>query len=170
MTSAIFLSEILRYFVGFLLLAAVFGKLRSFAQFRSNLHTSFGVRPGLDAVLAPVLIAAELGVAVLVLTLFSRVGMAAALLMFLAFTALLSYKFFTQSVVKCACFGGKERPVSGYDLLRNLLVCAAIAVYLNLTASAGLALEPAILAIALASLLCTIAIEFHLIVYLLVEN
>lgn len=170
MIADVFVSEILCYFIGFLMLAAATGKLRTFTQFRSNLDTSFGLGPAVSVVLAPAVVAAEFVVAALVLGLSSWGGMLASLLMFCAFTIIVSYKFFTQSVVKCSCFGEAGRSVSGFDLLRNVLVIVSIAVYLSLAGGVGLPLEASILAAGLASILCVVAIEFHGIASLLVTK
>jgi hypothetical protein len=170
MTTTLFVAEVLRYFIGFLMLAAATGKLRTFADFRANLAASFGMSAALSSMLAPAIVVAECAVSVLVLSAFSRSGMLASLLMLCAFTAVISYKFFTQAVVKCSCFGEAGRSVSGFDLLRNLLVILSIAVYLLIAAGAGLPLQMAVLAAALASILCVMAIEFHDIVTMLVKN
>lgn len=169
MTTALFAAQILRYFIGFLMLAAAAGKLRSFADFRANLTASFGVSRAHSALLAPAVVVAECLVAAMLPSVFDRTGMLAALLMLCAFTAVVSYRFFTQGVVKCSCFGEAGRPVSGYDLLRNLIVILSIVLYLSLAAGPGLPLHASILAAALAALLCVMAIEFHDIVTLLVE-
>jgi hypothetical protein len=50
------------------------------------------------------------------------------------------YQFVSRDVVRCSCFGEAERPVSGYDLLRNLLLIAAI---VGVLAGGGHGGEPA---------------------------
>lgn len=170
MTTAVFIGEMLRYFIGFFLLAAAIGKLRVAPQFQRNLVQSFNISKTLSNVLAPSVIAAEFIVAAMVLGASAWIGMLAALLMFCAFTLLLSYKFFTESVVKCSCFGEAERAVSLFDLVRNLLVILSIAIWLCLPNGAALSVQVAILAAALASVLCVLAIEFHGIAALLVRS
>ena len=161
MTTTFFIAEILRYFIGFFLLAAALGKLGVAMHFQRNLVQSFGMSTKMSRVLAPAVIGAEFIVAAMVLVAAERVGMLISLLMFCAFSALLSYKFFTESVVKCSCFGEAERAVSLFDLVRNLLVIAAIAIWLLLPSGPALPVQVAILAAALASVLCVLAIEFH---------
>lgn len=161
---------LLRCFVGLLLLAAAAGKARHYAAFRNSLGELLGTRAGWRAWLAPAIVGAELLVAALALGPAPHIGMPAALLMFGTFTAFIAYKFFTESVVRCSCFGEAARPTSGYDLLRNVLVLLAIAAYLMLAGSAVALAVPALaLALGLAVLLCVVAISFHEIVSLLVN-
>lgn len=170
MTIGFFTAEILRYFIGFFLLAAALSKLRVAKQFQENLVQSFGISASLSAILSPMVIAAEFVIAMMVLALFERGGMLAALLMLSAFTTLLCYKFFTESVVKCSCFGEAERSVSIFDLLRNVLVLVALAIWFVLPIGAALPLHAALLAAALAAILCVLAIEFHAIAAILVQD
>ena len=170
MTGPVFGAEIIRYFIGFLMLAAGLGKLRTFAQFRANLVTSFGATTLQSTWLAPAVVMLELLAAALVLGPFSGMGMLAALLMLGTFTLVLSYKFFTESIVRCSCFGEAGRAVSGIDLLRNGLVLAAVAVHFMLGQAASLPLTASVLAAALATLLCVVAIELHDIVTLLLGH
>lgn len=160
-TPPMFIAEILRYFVGLLLLAAAVAKLRGFDGFRANLTESFGVGAAYGGLLAPAVVLAELAAAALVLGAAVRPGMWAALCMFGLFTALIGYKFYTQSVVRCGCFGEAERALSGFDLLRNALVIAAIAAGLALGHTAGVPPHAAILAAALATIACVVTIHFH---------
>ena len=161
MSTGFFVAEILRYFIGFFMLAAAVGKLRTFPEFRANLGTSFSVPPRAANMLAPGVIAAEFGAAALILGGAEQPGMVAALAMLAVFTALVAYKFFTESVVKCSCFGEAARSVSGYDLLRNLLAIAASAAYLAMASGPALSVSAALLAAGLATILLVAAIEFH---------
>jgi uncharacterized membrane protein YphA (DoxX/SURF4 family) len=168
LTPQVFIAEILRYFVGLLLLTAAVAKLRGFENFRANLTASFGVGAAHSQVLAPAVMLAELAVGALVLGVSMRIGLWCALLMFCLFTALLAYKFYTQSVVRCGCFGEAERSLSGFDLLRNVLVIAAIGAGLALgRQDAGVPPHAALLAVALATLACVVAVHFHEMVSLL---
>ncbi|MES2323851.1 MAG: MauE/DoxX family redox-associated membrane protein [Pseudomonadota bacterium] len=166
---ALFVGEILRFFVGFLLLAAAAGKLRAAAGFRLNLETSFGMPAARARMVAPMLIGAEVLVAAMVLGPWNQAGMLAALLMFAAFTLVVTHRFFTQPTVRCSCFGETGRPLSGYDLLRNLLVIGAIAAFLAVAPGAAASWSLMFLAAGLASFMAVAAIEFHGIATLLVE-
>ncbi|USX28087.1 hypothetical protein NHH73_07340 [Oxalobacteraceae bacterium OTU3CINTB1] len=166
-TLPMFVAEMLRYFVGLLLLAAAVAKLRGLDSFRENLTASFDVGAAHSRILAPAVVLVELAVAALVLGGAARVGLWAALTMFCVFTALLGYKFHTHGAVRCACFGGAERSLSGLDLLRNVLVIGAIGAGLALGHDAGMPPHAVILAIGLATLGCVLAVHFHEIVRLL---
>lgn len=169
MTAEQFIGEIVRYFLAMLMLAAAAAKLRGYAGFRDNLGTLFGMGPTLRALVAPAVPAAELLVAVLLIGGLARAGMLAALVMLCVFTALVGYKFITQSVVRCSCFGESERSLSGLDLLRNGLVILATVAGLMLPSGLALPLplHAALLAASLALLACVIAVHFHEIVHLL---
>ncbi|NVD73619.1 hypothetical protein HUX88_24215 [Duganella sp. BJB1802] len=167
MSTGQFLGEILRYFVALLMLAAATAKLRDLAGFRDNLASLFGMGPALRALAAPAVVAAELAVAALLLGGLARAGLLAALLMLGVFTALVGYKFYTQSVVRCGCFGEAERSLSGLDLLRNALVMAAIGAGLALPAGFAPPWHVAVLAASLGCLACVVAVHFHEIVHLL---
>lgn len=160
-------AHILRWFIGFILLAACLGKLRTFATFRANLASSFGMTRPIASLLAPALIGLELVLAALVLGPFARVGMASALLLFSAFCTLLAWRLARDGVVRCSCFGEAERNLSGFDLLRNLLIVAAIALFLALPEPAAMPLPVAVLAAGLAAILTVLAIDFHDVVHLL---
>lgn len=164
-----FIAVVLRCFTAMLLAAAVAGKLRSFSGFRSSLADSLGLGAVWSKVLAPAVVAGELLAAVMIVGPAPRSGMLAALAMFAAFTAFIGYKYFTQSVVRCSCFGASSRPVSGYDLLRNLLVIIAILAWLALAANVVLSPAAFILACGIASVLCVAAIGFHDIAILIVR-
>lgn len=159
--SADFGAEILRWFAGWILLAAGTGKLRAFASFRANLGASFGVAPRHGALLAPAIVGAELLLAVLVVGPFARAGMVAALLLFALFTAVLAWRLRHDGALRCDCFGQAERNLSGYDLLRNVLVMAGIALFLALPAGPALPLGASLLAAGLASILAVLAIDLH---------
>lgn len=167
MTLPGFVAEILRYFVGLMMLTAAVAKLRAFDGFRINLSASFGIDSAYSRLLAPAVVLAELAVAALVLGGAVHIGLWSALLMFSLFTALLAYKFLTQGVVRCGCFGEAERTLSGLDLLRNVLVIAAIGAGLALGHPASVLPHIAILAVALATIACVVAVHFHEMITLL---
>ncbi len=163
-----FVAEILRFFLMWLLLAASIGKLQHYASFQTNLHLSFGLHPKFSQVFAPALILAELLVALSIAVLSPYWGMLCALLMFICFTLVLAYKFVTESIVKCDCFGESKRSLSGYDLLRNGLVILAICGWFALgNFSNGWFGPQSLLALALGIWLSVVAVEFHDIIVLL---
>jgi hypothetical protein len=163
MSAAAYLAEIVRYFTAFLLACAASGKLRTLAAFARNLVESFGLPPQAAALVAPSVVALEavLAAAILAGGAPGRIGMGAALLLFVALTALVGYRYLLEGSVKCSCFGESERPVSGYDLLRNGLVIGAIGASLAFADGAAFGRKESVLAAALALIATIGAIGFH---------
>lgn len=163
MSAAAYLAEIIRFFTAFLLACAALGKWRTLAVFAHNLAESFGVQRQAARILAPAVVAAESLLALLILAggTPGRAGMAGALLLFVALTALVGYRYVLEGSVKCSCFGESERPVSGYDLLRNGLVIAAIGTSLACSGGAAFGNKESLLAAALALIATIGAIGFH---------
>jgi hypothetical protein len=157
----LFLAEIIRYFIGWWWLAAVAGKLRTWPAFRTELGTSFGVAPGQAAIVAPAAVLAELLAASMVLGVARPAGMLASLALMCTFTTVLGYQFLTRAIVRCSCFGEAVRPLSGYDVARNLLVVLAIMAYLGLAPSGVLPGGETLVAAGLGAWLCVAALNFH---------
>ncbi len=166
MSTQSFLADIVRYFIGWWWLAAAAGKLRAWSRFREDLGSSFGIAARPAAVLAPALVLAELLAAALVLGAGRGAGMFASLMLMCCFTAVLGYRFFTRAIVRCSCFGESLRPLSGYDVLRNLLVVLAIAAWLAFSPGPPLPIEESLVAAGLGAWLCVASIHFHDIVVL----
>lgn len=163
---AVLLSHTARYVIAVLLLAASVGKLRSYADFRGNLATSFGLPTGIATLAAPALVAAELLLAGWLLAGpllpgSAHLPMLLSLLLLGTLTGVLCYRYFTQSVVRCSCFGEAARPVSHYDLLRNVLVVGINLGYFALAREAVLPASTALLAAGLASIICVATISLH---------
>lgn len=158
---AALLSATARNCIALLLLTAGVGKLRGYADFRGNLSTSFGLPPAAAALAAPVLVAVELLLAGWLLTGGTDAPMLLALMLLGLLTAVLAYRYFTLSVVRCSCFGEAARPVSHYDLLRNALVLAINGAYFALAPEAALPVATSVLAAGLASIVCVTAISLH---------
>lgn len=163
MSAPAYLAEIIRYATAFLLACAALGKLRTLPAFSHNLAESFGVPRQAAAILAPAVIALEALLAALILAGgdIGRLGMSAALVLFVALTALVGYRYVVEGSVKCSCFGESERPVSGYDLLRNGLVIASIGACLAFSGGAAFGKKECVLAAALALIATIGAIGFH---------
>lgn len=155
------LADMARYVIAWLLLAAAVGKLRSYSEFRGNLATSFGLPPAIATFAAPALVAAELLLAGWLLAGGAQLPMLLSLLLLGTLTAVLVYRYFTHSMVRCSCFGEAARPVSHYDLLRNLLVVGINGAYCALAQESALPAATAVLAAGLASIVCVAAISLH---------
>lgn len=163
MAAGLFLAQVLRSFIALLLLAAALGKVRSHASLRTNLRESFGLPAGAARLLAPLLIAVELLIAGWLLATDGPLPMLLSLLLLASVTCVLGYRFMTQSVVRCSCFGEASRPVSHHDLLRNVLVIVLNGFYFALAAqpAAPMAWATAWLALGLAAIMCVAAVNYH---------
>ena len=128
-----YVSQVFRLMLAILLLVAASGKLTSFASFRHNLSESFAVPFHLNAILAAGIIAFEYVLVFLLLIHHGKLNdwaMFASLILFFVFTAVVGFRYLTEGIVRCSCFGEAERPVSVYDIARNLLILLAISFYL----------------------------------------
>lgn len=161
MSAAVFAAAIVRHFAGWWWLAAAAGKLRSWPRLRSDLVASFGIAAPLAAVLAPALVAAELATAAMVLGFAPEAGMLASFVLMATFTAVAAYQFQARAIVRCSCFGESMRPLSGFDLVRNLLVLLLLGAWLGALPGAPLPLGETGLAAAFGVLLCVAAVNFH---------
>jgi hypothetical protein len=113
-----------RWAVGLTFLASVAGKARDLAAFRRAV-VRFGIpAPGPVAVGT---VAAELAVVATLAAGLLPVGFGLAIGLLVLFSVLLGRTVRTSDRVSCNCFGAGDRPVSRYDLVRNLLL-AAVAV------------------------------------------
>lgn len=173
MTTPAYIAEILREFVGLILLFAAVGKLKTFNQFTANLHQTFGLPVTLSRVVAPAIICAELLVAAIILTNVqaSHYAMVTALCLFSLFSCVVFYKYIKHGSVACNCFGDAERPLSGYDLLRNLIIIGCVGFYLlNAGEASGLNKQAHVLVTGMALILTVIAIEFHNMILLITHS
>lgn len=161
MSAQLFVADVIRYFVAWWWLAAVLGKLRGWPGFRTELGASFGVPSGAAVVLAPLLILAELLAAALAIGPATRAGMLLSLGLMCTFSAVLGYQFLTRGIVRCSCFGESVRPLSGYDVLRNLLVVGTMLAWLALAPAGGLPPGEALVAAGFGAWLCVAAVHFH---------
>jgi hypothetical protein len=158
---AALLADTARYCIALLLLAASVGKLRSYGDFRANLATSFGVPPAAASLAAPALVMAELLLSGWLLAGGTHIPMLLSLLLLGTLTAILTWRYFTHSVVRCSCFGEAARPVSQYDLLRNVLAVGINGAYFALAQETALPVATAVLAAGLAAIVCVATISLH---------
>lgn len=129
MTTAAYAGEACRLYVMVALAAAVIGKARAMEDFRDTLLDlpMVSARNSGAAALAVIGVEAAILVAVAVAP---SVGMAAALAAFaLMWTAILA-SLLARRPMMCNCFGGRARPVSWLDLVRNLALIGACALFL----------------------------------------
>ncbi len=126
-----FIAAFGRYATALLLLAAAFGKWRSFKLFRDNLVSSFAISPALSPLLAGCLVVLEFGLGgwLLFIEWPAAAVMGFVLLLFSVFSLLLLWRYLLDGNVKCSCFGEQNRPVSAFDLVRNLLILLTVSLY-----------------------------------------
>lgn len=170
MSESIYLNEIIRLSIGMLLVMAAFTKTKDLSQFKDTLVTSFHLSESISRIFAPILVMAEWGTGIILLSNAGFVdwAMKAALVMFLMFTSVVSYMLYRDGVVKCNCFGEQQRPVSVFDMVRNTVCILAIVFYLTTAKSTvPLPLESTLLLFGVALSLTFIVVSFHEVVSIL---
>ncbi|WKE64856.1 hypothetical protein PVT67_14460 [Gallaecimonas kandeliae] len=140
------------------------GKGRALNAFSQNLVDSFGVPAALAGAASWTLVAFEalLALALLGSWTYRCAAMALAFLALAAFTALVAWRHVQEGNLRCHCFGTSDRPLSRFDIARNLLLLAAIGAYL-VTGGESHTPAPVELAVlgALALVLVQWLIHFH---------
>jgi hypothetical protein len=126
-----FIAAFSLYATALLLLAAAIGKTRSFSLFHNNLVSSFGISAWLSPAIAALLVTLEFFLAgwLFFSTTAVATAMTVVLLMLSAFSLMLLWRYLLDGNVKCSCFGEQNRPVSAFDLIRNLLILLTICLY-----------------------------------------
>jgi thiol-disulfide isomerase/thioredoxin len=121
------LSEACRLYILVVLFAAAVGKARALGDFAQTLEALVHLPSRWSRSVAAAIAALELLVALALVAggTAARHGMAAALALFLAFTAVLLVALVRRQAVSCNCFGAGDHPISAWDLVRNLLLIAA---------------------------------------------
>ena len=166
------LDEGIRIGVAGLLAYAAASKMADMAAFRRNLAGFVGVQDTAASVLAPTVVGAEVALALaLAFASESRIeALAAALLAFTAFTLFLVRAYATSGAVRCGCFGDGERPVSVHDVVRNMVILAALVVCAACASSAEpLSVVEHVVAAAAALPPIVVLSRFHRFVVLLVH-
>ena len=126
-----FIAAFSLYATALLLLVAAIGKTRSFSLFRNNLVSSFGISARLSPAIAVLLLMLEFCLAgwLFFSTTAAATVMGFVLLLFSVFSLVLLWRYLLDGNVKCSCFGEQNRPVSAFDLIRNLLILLTICLY-----------------------------------------
>lgn len=121
------LSEACRLYILVVLLAAAAGKARALGDFAQTLEALVHLPARWSRSAAAALAALEFLVALALVAggTAAPYGMAAALALFLAFTAVLLVALVRRQAVSCNCFGAGDHPISPWDVVRNLLLIAA---------------------------------------------
>ncbi|MGN6153515.1 MAG: MauE/DoxX family redox-associated membrane protein [Lysobacteraceae bacterium] len=123
------LAEVCRWYVLLALLAAAVGKSRDIAAFRYSLTRAMPALARIEGPLAWGIVLAEAAIALALLAggATGRIGMIAALAMFVVFTAVIGTSIVRGRAIVCNCFGTSTHRVGGLDVARNLALIAAAA-------------------------------------------
>jgi hypothetical protein len=132
--TASYLAELCRLYILLVLVAAATGKAVALREFAATITDLFRLSPRWAGAGAVALVGAEALVALLLLAggEWTRGGMAAALLLFIAFTAAIFFALVQRRAIICNCFGARGHPISAWDLVRNAALIAACGAYLRL--------------------------------------
>ncbi|GAA0357876.1 hypothetical protein GCM10009092_22600 [Bowmanella denitrificans] len=162
MIDAVYISELIRCMIGLLFLQAAWSKSRDMSAFRGNLHETFAVPVPLANWLGPALALIEGAVAITMLSNWLGYwSMLCASLMLTFFTLRLAWPYLQGDLIRCHCFGSSQRPVSAFDLLRNLLLIGLTVTYLLNPVPPSLPLSELLLLAALALALNPLLMHFH---------
>ncbi|HWT13322.1 MAG TPA: MauE/DoxX family redox-associated membrane protein [Allosphingosinicella sp.] len=129
--AAPYIAELCRLGVGVLLAAAVIGKAASMRDFEETIGALMPLSRRQLAPTAWAITAAEglIAAALAAGGAWARLGMAAALALFLLFAAVLLTALAQGKAVRCNCFGATAHPIARRDVLRNAALAAACAFY-----------------------------------------
>lgn len=128
-TMGAYAGEACRLYVMVALAAAVAGKAMAMEDFRDSLLDLPGLSLRNAGAAALAVIGAE-AVILVAVAVAPRAGMAAALATFALMWTVILFALLTHRPLMCNCFGGRERPVSWLDLVRNVALIGACALFL----------------------------------------
>jgi hypothetical protein len=160
---AAYAGEASRLYVGLVLIAAVAGKAGAIGAFRTTVAGLTDLPDRTAGAAAVGVIGAEaatLGAVVLA----PRPGMIAASSLFLLFGAAVLVALVRGRRVACNCFGGGGQPLSALDLIRNLVLIGACALFLRSPPAASLQAMAWLLLLGVALIACLISIHLDEIV------
>ena len=126
---AAYAAEACRLYILVVLAAAVLGKATAVDDFRATIVGLSGLPERSAGAAARAVIGAEAAIfATLIVA--PRAGMAAAMAMFALFWTMILVALIRRRAVVCNCFGGGAKPISWFDLVRNLAMVGACAFFL----------------------------------------
>jgi hypothetical protein len=134
MAMSFYLAELIRLTLGLTLLWAAWGKTSGYSVFVANLSDSFYFPQAIARFTAPLLILLEWALALVLIANLAPLilAMYITLMLFISFTAMIIFAHFRDQVVKCNCFGEQHRPVSQFDMIRNVILILSCVYYLQL--------------------------------------
>ncbi len=127
-----YLSELCRLLVLIVLLSAAYAKTMDMTAFAASLSNDFHVPAAFSRQAAFCVVVVEwlAFLAVLLGGSHGRIGAGLALLLLIAFSAVMLEAIVKGRRVVCSCFGRSTHPISSIDLLRNAGYIAAAGFYL----------------------------------------
>jgi hypothetical protein len=142
--AAAYIAEACRLTVFLVLAVAVAGKAMARQDVADSIADLIRVPERVARAGAALVLGAEGLIALLLLAGggWSRPAMAAAIILFAIFAGFILLALVQRRAVVCSCFGGRGHPLSFWDLVRNLILIAAGAIYLR-QSPLGHALDPA---------------------------
>jgi hypothetical protein len=160
---ATYAGEASRLYVGLVLIAAVAGKAGATGAFRTALAGMTGLPDRAAGAVAVAVIGAE-AATLATLLLAPRPGMIAACGLFALFGTAVLVALVRGRKVACNCFGGGGQPLSALDLIRNLVLIGACALFLRSPPAASLQASAWLLLLGVALIACLISIHLDEIV------
>ncbi len=170
MSVEIYLSEVFRMLLFFVLLTAAWGKTAIFSLFQQNLVDSFYVPQKLGFIVAIGLIGSEWLLAFWLFFANSTRywALLATLGLFILFSAIIIVVLVKDKLISCNCFGKAEQNISIYDLIRNLILILACSYILVLSpAHQSIALGAQLLLSGIAFIFFQLSIKLNDIAFLL---
>jgi uncharacterized membrane protein YphA (DoxX/SURF4 family) len=127
MSVAAWLVETCRLLTAWTLVISAISKLRIPGEFRQLIRDHFPLCAPAAGLIAGTVIFLEIAAASLILTggSTSYAGQAIAVTLFLMFTGVIVRALASENPIACGCFGGRDKPVSMADLVRNLFLLTA---------------------------------------------
>lgn len=135
---AAWLAALCRFYIVVTLVAAVAGKAADLGFFRETLVAMFRLDDRAAGAAALAVVGAEAAIA-LTLVVVPWAGMVGALALFASFWLVILAALVRRRPLVCNCFGGRARPISGLDLVRNGALVAACVWFLLVPPAAALA-------------------------------
>jgi len=160
---AVYLAEACRLLVLVVLVFAAATKSVDIARFATSLTDDFRVPGALGTPLAIAIAGSEWLAAALTLAggTWARIGVALALLLFTAFTAIVAETVIRKRQAFCSCFGRARHALSTLDLIRNAFYLLACGYYLlqGPVPIAGVLAQLALLMVAVLCFLISISLN-----------
>ncbi|NOX95428.1 MAG: hypothetical protein GXP04_10160 [Alphaproteobacteria bacterium] len=135
-----YIVEFCRFYILTVLSLGVYGKLRSFTDFRHGVEEILNLSQGaaqsrIAKSISGTVIITEAVTALLTLAggNFSTIGIGGATLLVIFFTVVIARIIFQKRLIHCNCFGVSVHAITWLDLVRNMIILSACSVFLVIT-------------------------------------